>query len=249
MTTTDKLARMLDKIAKLLAKAESSEFPAEAEAFTEHAQRLMIRYGIGKAEVDAERGRQGQTREPIVERHMDLPGTYRNAMLEGLQWVVGAYRLVAIMQSKSKVHARLYLVGAESDVAQMERLCESLMIQQGAAMKAWWLGVEDKSWMTQAEQRRERREFIFGYYRAAAHKLGQIVGEESSGAGTELVLADRKGRADEWVGEQYPAIKEARAVKLQRGSMAATAAGLKAGREADVNGRKLDGLGMAALSR
>jgi hypothetical protein len=236
--TEDKLARMLDKIAKLLAKAESSTFPAEAEAFTEHAERLMVRYGIGKAEVDAERGRQGQTREPIVEKHLDLDGTYRHAALEGLQWVLAAYSTVTTLQAKGKAYARLFIIGAESDVAQMSQLAESLRIQEAAAMRAWWANQTSKAWMTQAEQRRERREFIFGFYRGASVRLRQIVGEEAGG-GKELVLVARKARADEWIGEQYPELKPARAVRLERGSRDAKAAGERAGLTADVNGRKI----------
>lgn len=234
----EKLAKMKAKIAMLLAKAESTTFPAEAETFTEHAERLMVRYGIAKAEVDEERGKLGQTREPIVEKHLDLDGTYRAAALEGVQWVLAAYSTVTTLQSKGKAWARLFVIGAESDVAQMLQLVESLRIQEAAAMRSWWANVDDKSWMTQAEQRKERREFIFGFYRGATVRLRQVVGEEAGG-GKELVLVKRKERAEEWMGEKYPNLKPARQVRLEGGSRAARVAGERAGLTADVNGRKV----------
>lgn len=236
--TPEKLAKLKEKIGMFLAKAEATPYPAEAETFTEHAERLMVRYGIAKAEIDEVRGQQGQTREAIVEKHVDLDGTYRHAALEGVQWVLAAYSTVTCLQSKGKSWARLFVVGAESDVAQMLQLVGSLRVQEAAAMKAWWLTVEDKSWMSQAEQRRERREFVFGFYRGASHRLRQIVGEESTG-GKDLVLVKRKDRADAWVAEQYPALKPARAMKLEEGSRRARIAGEQAGLTADVNGRKI----------
>jgi hypothetical protein len=245
--TTDKLTRMLDKIAKLLAKAEATTYPAEAEAFTEHAERLMIRYGIGKAEVDAERGRQGQTREPIVEKRTDFKGLWAATRVEGIGDVLLSSGLVTVLQSKSRDFARLFVIGAESDVDQMLRLADSLVIQQEAALVSWWATVTDKSWMTQAEQRRERREFVRGWYVGASLRLQDVVGQEATG-GKELVLADRKQRADAWVGEQYPDIKAARAQKIARGSAEASRAGVAAGKSADVNGRKLAGAAMKALA-
>ncbi|MFD0595252.1 DUF2786 domain-containing protein [Catellatospora coxensis] len=49
--------RMLDRIRALLAKAESTGFPEEAEAFTAKAQQLMARHSIDHALIDAATGR------------------------------------------------------------------------------------------------------------------------------------------------------------------------------------------------
>ena len=45
--------RILDKVRALLAKAESTEFPEEAEAYTAKAQELMARHRIDRAVLGA----------------------------------------------------------------------------------------------------------------------------------------------------------------------------------------------------
>ena len=51
-------AGVLHKVTSLLAKAESTTFPDEAEALTAKAQELMTRYAIDRAQLDAGRGDQ-----------------------------------------------------------------------------------------------------------------------------------------------------------------------------------------------
>jgi len=65
----------VELIAKLLAKAERTT-PEEAEALTEHAERLMVKYGVEQALLDERRARLGQTREEIVQERMLFTGTY-----------------------------------------------------------------------------------------------------------------------------------------------------------------------------
>ena len=57
---------VLDKIRSLLAKAESTEFEPEAEAFTAKAQELMARYRIDRAVLAA--GTAGDRKEPAARR-------------------------------------------------------------------------------------------------------------------------------------------------------------------------------------
>jgi Protein of unknown function (DUF2786) len=52
--------RMLDRVRALLAKAESTEFPEEAEALTSRAQELMARHSIDDALLAAEAERTGR---------------------------------------------------------------------------------------------------------------------------------------------------------------------------------------------
>ncbi len=236
-----KIDRKLDTIAKLLAKAESTQYPAEAQAYTEHAQRLMVRYGIDKAAVDAERGRQGRTQEAIIEFKIELSGVYKTVQRLGLQAVMLEYKLVKLLQQTGRLTDKLYVIGAESDVKQMVQLADSLKIQQTTAVASWWARFDpaQKSWMTEAEKSAERREFALAFYTGAAAKLHSIMNEESEATGTELVLVARKERADAWAAEQYPNTRKARAVRLGRGSAQASQDGHRAGLSADVNGRKV----------
>ncbi|QGJ93546.1 hypothetical protein SEA_MUFASA8_99 [Arthrobacter phage Mufasa8] len=244
------LDKQLDKIAKLLRKAESTPYPAEAEALREHAERLMIRYGIDKAAVDMERGRQGQTREPITQKHMVVSGSYQINQLNGLTATLTESRLVTCLQTTHSAdgYRVLYVVGAESDVDQMLRLAESLLIQQDHALRTWWaVAGKDKGWMTETERLNERKEFVLGFYAGAALRLREIVGEEVSATGSgELVLVDRKSRADDWIAQKYPKIKAAREQKIARGTAEATRAGVVEGKKADVNGKKVEARKAAA---
>lgn len=66
--------RKMDLVARLLAKAEQTT-PREAEALTEHAERLMVKHGIDQALIDEKRARRGQATEPIVTEAVLLSGT------------------------------------------------------------------------------------------------------------------------------------------------------------------------------
>ena len=56
--------RVLDRVRGLLTKAESTEFPAEAEALTAKAQELMARHSIEQAMVEARCGASGPRSAP-----------------------------------------------------------------------------------------------------------------------------------------------------------------------------------------
>lgn len=244
MSPKPELDKRLDTIAKLLAKAESTKFPAEAEALTEQAERMMIRYGIDKAQVDMERGKRGEVREPIVERQVDYHGQTRYTHLDGASDVIHAFSLATCLQRRGRSMDTLYIIGAQTDVSQMIQLANSLMIQATAAQVAWWRTHTDKAWMTQGERRIERREYLISWYRGATVRARRIVaearGESSAGTGAEIVLADRQARAQAAVGEMYPGIKHARAARLTRGSDEARRSGVKDGLTANVNGKAVD---------
>ena len=71
----------IDLIAKLLAKAESTT-PEEAEALTEHAERLMLKYGIEQARIDEQRFRDGGAQDEIVQEQMLFTGAYARDIRE-----------------------------------------------------------------------------------------------------------------------------------------------------------------------
>lgn len=233
----------LDLINKLLAKAANTPYPAEAQAFQEHAERLMIRYGVEKAQLDAERAGSGRVREEIVERKYPLTGVYRRARLDGLVHVARCMDTTMTLQSKSATAITLHVVGAQSDVEQLLRLFDSLLQQVNHAMISWWAGVSDKSWMTEQEKRTERRQFQLSFFYSVGSRLRTVVSEES--AGSELVLAGRRQRAEDKARELYPQMVSGRSRRLAAGSYAAGLAGSRAGQTADVFAGKVAGRGAA----
>lgn len=234
-TRAEKTLRL---ITKLLAKAESTHFPAEAQTFQEHAERLMVRYGFEQASIDAEVGKAGKPQEPMVEQRFELNGQYRVGLARGFTLIALAFNTIRVLQANTSSTKIMFLIGAESDVTQILRLFASLKLQMESAMQAWWLGYPYKPYLSPHDKTLERRQFQLGFLSAVAHRLESIHSSELSAGepGKGLVLAGRRERADEHMQRLYPSIRSARRQSLSAGSSAAHAAGSLAGTMAAVNG-------------
>ncbi|MFJ4045787.1 DUF2786 domain-containing protein [Microbacterium sp. NPDC089987] len=233
----------LDLIAKLLAKAERTT-PEEAEALTEHAERLMLKYGIDQARLDEKRSRLGQDREQIVTELMPFDGTYARDMRElgaGVVHALGAVRpLYASGRSGRIGPSLLYLVGYASDVHQAKVLITSLQMQAMVAMRAWWVGERHRRWHdTEGDRRRARSGFIRGFGVGAAERIREsrmrII--DDAGPGTDLVLASRLERVDAAVGE----MSTRRARQRDGADAGSFYSGRRSGREANTGGRAMRG--------
>ena len=119
---------VLDRIRSLLAKAESTDFEAEAIAFTAKAQELMTRHAVDAALMD--RGPRDAADPPIIIRIMiDAPYVGAKSLL--LHEVAEAGRC------RSVLHRNLDLatvVGLVDDVAAVDLLFTSLLVQAQSAM-------------------------------------------------------------------------------------------------------------------
>ena len=187
----------LDLIAQLLAKAESTT-PEEAEALTEHAERLMVKYGIEQARIDERRGRLGEEREEIVQERITFAGTYARDMRELGTCVALALETVCPLHAEG-AGSLLYLVGHASDVQQARTLTASLEVQAMVAMRAWWAHHRDVYRLcSESDRRRARSGFIRGFAAGAAGRIRESrrVIIDEAGSGTELVLASRRDRVD-----------------------------------------------------
>ncbi len=188
----------LDLIAKLLTKAESTT-PEEAEALTEHAERLIVKYGIEQAQIDERRGRLGQTREQIVTERMLFRGVYAKDLREiglGVAYGLGAVRPIL---AEYPPIAGLLLVGHSSDLTQVQTLTASLQVQATVAMRAWWIEHRDLyAGQREGGKRRARSGFIRGFAAGAMNRIEESrrAAVEESGSGTELGLTSRRSRVD-----------------------------------------------------
>lgn len=236
-TSTHKAKKTLKLITALLAKAESTPFPAEAQAFQEHAERLMVRYGIEQATIDAEAGKAGKPQEAMVEERVELTGQYRVGQARGFTAIALAFTTVRVLHATGSTKKILYLIGAESDVSQIVRLFDSLRLQLSAAMQTWWLEYPYKPYLSTHEKTLERRQFQLGFLTTVAHRIEGLYKQESSSAapGNELVLTGRRERADDHVMLLHPALRSARQQSMSHGSSNAHAAGSYAGTLATVN--------------
>ncbi|MGG5173051.1 DUF2786 domain-containing protein [Pseudarthrobacter sp. J1738] len=211
MVVMSKIEKKLELIAQLLAKAESTT-PEEAEALTEHAERLMIRYGIEQALIDERRAKEGNAHEQIIEKEIIFSGTYAlDLHMMGSSVVRSLGSLNAFRRSYKRTRQEgLMIVGFESDVNQALTLVASLELQAMVALRTFWASKRKElqedggvvwQYLSETEKRRMRVSFIHGFTAAVSARIksnrNQAVAE--SGTGTELVLRSRKERVDEFM--------------------------------------------------
>ncbi|QPE04152.1 DUF2786 domain-containing protein [Microbacterium schleiferi] len=231
--------RKLETIARLLAKAESTS-TEEAKALTEHAQRLMVKYGIEQAHVDERMRARGEAGERIIESSVTFRGTYARALFEMGAAVVWAHGSLRPLQALNEGRATLFIVGYESDVRSVETLVRSLEIQAMVALAVWWKsdGRSIYNRATDWEKRQARRSMIEGFGVGAAAVIREAREEavSAAGSGTELVLSSRRSRVDAAVDAQD--VPQARERGRKRDDRALVD-GYRRGREAQLGGRSL----------
>ncbi|MFG2818795.1 DUF2786 domain-containing protein [Kitasatospora sp. NPDC048365] len=119
--------RMLGRIRALLAKAESTEYPEEAEALSEKAQQLMAQHSIDEALLAA--GAPAPDAPAALRIGIDSPYEGPKAML--LDAVAAANRCKVVW---AKEFGFCTIVGFDADLDAVELLYTSLLVQATAAM-------------------------------------------------------------------------------------------------------------------
>lgn len=240
--------KKIDLIAQLLAKAESTT-PEEAEALTQHAERLMVKYAIDQAVIDERRAKKGEASEKIIEARLDFTGAYRGEMINLALNVIhglGNLRGMQYTGGQGKVFS-YWVIGFESDVEQATLLINSLQVQAAIAVREWWkVNKAIYGYESSYNQEKARRSFVHGFGTGAGARIRdsrKVIFEEQS-TGTELVLVSRKAKVD--------AHFEGIPTKLGRGRNAtgrdgAAVSGYKAGKQANTGGKSVSqGKGISA---
>lgn len=216
MSTSDDMKRLQRRIAALLAKAEGTNNEAEAEAFTEHAEKLMLQHGLDRAIIAARRSVGTAEPERIVHRYMEFKGTYNRALM------VMCHQLTELFQVKSyffrhRSSSTLKLIGYESDVAQLEILLTSLQLQVASSLTKWWKKFAAESYefpyYTPTDRYNARRSFIEGFGNGVYERVmrNRQRGIQEAGSGAELAVVDRLQKVEESLGDM-----KIRAVKTRR---------------------------------
>lgn len=239
-----------DKIALLLAKAESTT-PEEAEALTEHAERLMLRHGIEQAAVAAARAGREVRPEPVVEVKVPFTGVYARALVTLGSAVAHAYGTVRtyFLQIRGQTSSTLVLVGHESDVRAVETLVTSLVLQGRVALDRWWkaLRTDPRTDLLSGSERTSlRRDYLMGFGQGAADRLRStrevvLAEAEEASPGSTLALVDRGRAVDAYLADL--GLRRGRRVRVGGGYDV----GRRDGRRADVGTTQVAGL--RALSR
>lgn len=232
-----KKSKTEDRIAKLLAKAEKTT-PEEAAALTEHAERLMLQYGIEQAVINAKRaGKTHAEDEKMMRSLLTFTGVYRKAMDLALYAALREFKTAQLIGGGDDGKTtRLWIAGYQSDVEQLLVLAASLQVQCIAALSTWWKTVDATGW-TATQKFKARRQFILSFGEGAGHRIArsraQAVQESSnSEPGTALALVDRASVVDQWVNEMFN-LMPGKSVKMAGGNRASREAGWQAGKNAN----------------
>ncbi|MET8426745.1 DUF2786 domain-containing protein [Nocardia sp. NPDC004860] len=159
--------KVLGRVRGLLAKAESTSFPEEAEALSAKAQELMTKYALDRVLVDAD------TAVPDLPgaRRMWLDTPYTDAKALLIDVVAKANRCRAVFSSAWDF---MTIVGDDADLDAVELLSTSLLVQATRAMIANGDKASrgDKAFRTEeARSRTFRKSFLVAYATRIGERL------------------------------------------------------------------------------
>ncbi|WP_405949728.1 DUF2786 domain-containing protein [Streptomyces prunicolor] len=186
-------SRMLTRIRALLAKAEATGFPEEAEALSAKAQELMARHSIDEALLDA----QAPAKDAPGACRIGVEAPYEQAKAVLLDAVAGANHCRAVW---NEAFGFSTVVGFEGDLEVVELLYTSLLVQATTAMTR-------AEAAQRAGGRRRTKTFRQSFLAAYAHRIGDRL---ARAAGTQMtddllpVLATREVAVTDCVDAMFP---------------------------------------------
>ncbi|MBB5808100.1 hypothetical protein F4560_007868 [Saccharothrix ecbatanensis] len=179
--------RILNRVRGLLAKAESTAFPEEAEALSAKAQELVTRHALERMPLEA---------ATTTSRRLWLDKRYFDGKAQVVHVVAQANRCRAVVYDLGFVA----LVGEELDLEIVELLSASLLVQATRAMVA---AGEKARKGEEARSASFRKSFLLSY----AHRIGErlrTVNEVPVDDDRLLpVLAERKKAVEEYFGAMF----------------------------------------------
>ncbi len=223
-------ARVLRRIRALLSKAESTEFPEEAEALTAKAQELMTRHAVDAVLLDAG----SPARADVATRRVHVDDPYVQAKVQLLGAVADANGVRLVWYRGLGIAT---LVGHPGDLDAVELLFTSLLLQVGRALAG-----AERAAGRRSGSRAFRRSFLLGWAGrigerlAAARERATREATAEQGAGLLPVLASRQAAVDDAFTELFPRVRSSRSRASVDG--AGFLAGRAAADSADVGTRR-----------
>jgi hypothetical protein len=205
MTDHDTPDPWLRRVHALLAKAESTEYPSEAEALLAKAQELMSRHAIDEAML---RTAATAARSDVVTRTVVVEPPFAGPRASLLNAVARSNdcRMVIARAPHGRRHCTI--VGHESDLDHVVILFTALSLHATRAM-------------LQADPRGEGlRAFRFAFLLGFASRIGERLRRardiaradavEATGPSVALVLRDRAALVDQAFAERFPWVRSVR---------------------------------------
>ena len=229
--------RRLATIRGLLAKAEATDFPEEAEAFFAKASELISRWAIDEAMLWAA-GRDGGREQPDeLQLVVHAPYLAQKAVLIGSVARAHGCRAVRLVSGPGNKSEVISIVGFPSELRWVETLATSLLVQLTSAMLA-----KAPRGVSASESASWRRSFIIGFAEEVATRLERDresavaergparssaqPEEQTAAPSVALVLASRQEEVDTDFRRRHPHVRSSWA------SSGRSATGRRAGRQA-----------------
>jgi hypothetical protein len=193
------------KVRALLRKAESTTFPAEAEALTAKAQDLLTRHAIDEAHLGMEDVPGGG---PTV-RSLPIASAYASGRAMLLSSVASANRCTAVWDAQAST---AMVVGFPTDLDAVDLLWSSLMRQAEVAVAAAGPQVDTRG-------RSTTRSWRSAFWVAFSHRIGQRLAAQTADTvaavaggdtGVLPVLASRQREVDDAVRRAFPRLRTRR---------------------------------------
>lgn len=234
---------VMSRVLKLLAKAESTEFEAEAEALVAKAHELQTRHAIEQAQLDEFRRRSGQTsllpepQDEILVFSGNKMHVLQKRLLFHVVAVTNRCDSVFLSESYGQTEQRAHLFGFKEDMEFVKILYTSLLVQMNR---------EADRALKRARTEREikngyawKRNFFIGFATAVHTRMQvqtrKIVADvEAKSTGTELLLADRTLAVKQRKQDHYPHLRAGSSQRVSNRD--SYRSGSDAGRRADISG-------------
>lgn len=222
-------AAVLHKVRSLLAKAESTTYPDEAEALTAKAQQLMDRHAIDRAMVADARAAGGPEGRTLL-----VESPYARPKFQLLTELARANRCRAVLDTDANIAT---VVGFPDDQATVELLYTSLLVQGTRAMLQAGTNQRTRS-------RAYRQAFLVAYARRIGQRLQQASAAtvadavRDHGEGLLPVLRSREVAVEDELSSAFPHLRR---MRVTASDPAGYAAGHAAADRARLHGQEVQG--------
>ena len=234
-TGSEAAAALLDRVRKLLTKAEADGVTAaEAQALTAKAAELMAKYGIDRALLAA---RRTETDHP-ADRKVDIDNPWARVQAHLLCGVAAAMRCQCVLLPRPDPGTRIHVFGFASDIERTDVLYTSLLLQMwqglGTAQMPGW-SRSPRAW---------RRSWLLGFISAVVSRVRAAEQDATTratspaaaeGGRMTLVLADRRQVIMRNIEHAYPVTRKTQMTYSGSGY----GAGYTEGQRADIGASRL----------
>jgi hypothetical protein len=221
---------MLDKIRALLAKAEATNFPEEARAFFEGAQRLMVQHSIDEAMLRKTTDSGTPTFKTVL---IQAPYLRSKGSLLAVVAKVNNCRVVAPYKTRGGDGTANYTIyGFTNSIQTTEMLYTSLLVQMTSELLDAELDiprdVHGKTW---------KNNFLLGFCVEIQKRLETVTQEVVRETGMGLVLLSEAAKVDAFLSATAGRLTTNN--RKVRYSAQAYGAGREAGSRANINQRSV----------